>query len=122
MSKSQRRAGIFYIKVDGSILEAKGNFTYNLGEHKRTAIIGTHKVSGYKEEVQTAFIEGEVTDASDLDLKALVTLEDVDITLELANGKVIVLRQAWYASEGTANTDEANIGVRFEADKAEEIK
>jgi len=55
-------------------------------------------------------------------LEKLVTLEGVDPSVELANGKVFVLRNAWYAGEGTVNTDEANIGVRFEADKGEEIK
>ncbi|PCJ13801.1 MAG: phage tail protein [Gammaproteobacteria bacterium] len=122
MSKSQRIAGIFYVKIDGILQSAKGNFTYNLGAPKRSAVVGTHKVHGFKEEVQVAFLEGEFTDSSELDLEKLVTLEGVDPSVELANGKVFVLRNAWYAGEGTVNTDEANVDVRFEADKGEEIR
>jgi hypothetical protein len=49
-------------------------------------------------------------------------IKDATITLELANSKVIVLREAWNAAEGTGNTGEGNIPVRFEGMSAEEIK
>jgi hypothetical protein len=52
---------------------------------------------------------------------ALVSMKDATVTLTLANDKVIVLRGAFFAGEGTGNTDEGNIGVRFEGDGAEEI-
>lgn len=116
-----RKGGIIYIKVDGSRLQAKGNFTYNLGVAQRTAIVGADEVHGFSESPQVAFIEGEVTDSADLDLAALAKMEDVTVTLELANGKVIVLRNGWFAGEGTGNTEEANIGVRFEGRSAEEV-
>jgi hypothetical protein len=117
----QRRAGIVYLKANGVMLDAKGNFTYNLGAPKREAIVG-HAVHGFKETVQVPFIEGEITDRGDLDLEALVKMENATITLELANGKVFALRDAWYAGEGTVGTEEANIQVRFEGLSGEEIK
>ena len=98
----QRRAGIIYLKFDGQLQEAKGNFSYNLGAHKREAMMGADRVQGFKEVVQVAFIEGEITDSPDLDLEKLVNLEDVTVTLELANGKVIVLRESWFAGDGNA--------------------
>lgn len=119
---SQRRAGILFLKVDGAIYDAKGNFTYNLGMPKREAIVGADQVHGYKETVQPAFIEGELTDSSDLDLKALLELDDATATLELANGKVIVLRNAWYAGDGNVQTEEGNIALRLEAKSGEEVK
>ena len=42
--------------------------------------------------------------------------------MELANGKVVLLRDAWYAGEGNVGTEEANIQVRFEGLSGEEIK
>jgi hypothetical protein len=78
-------------------------------------------VHGFKETPQPPMIEGEITDRDSLDVAALVSIEDATVTLSLANGKVIVLRDAWFASEGTANTDEANIAVRFQGMSAEEI-
>jgi len=116
-----RRAGIIFFKVDGTQYSAKGNFTYNLGKPKREAIVGADEVHGYKETPQVSFIEGEVTDSATLNLGTLVTLDGVTVTLELANGKVIMLRDAWYAGEGTGNSDDANIGVRFEGMSGEEV-
>lgn len=122
MANEQRRGGIIFLKINGEIYNAKGNFTYNIGKPKRDAIVGSDQVHGFKETPQTPFIEGEITDAPTMDLEALVTVENATVTLELANGKVISLREAWYASEGTGNTDEGNIGVRFEGISGEEIK
>lgn len=118
---SQRRGGIIQVQVNGEIYDAKGNWTYNLGRPKREAIIGADTVHGYKETPQVAFIEGEITDRGSLDLDALVRVSLSTITLELANGKVIVLQEGWYAGEGTGNSEEGNIAVRFEGVTAEEV-
>jgi hypothetical protein len=82
--------------------------------------VGADAVHGYKEVPQVPFIEGKITDSSDLDLAELCDVVDATVTLELANGKVIVLRDAWYAGEGTVDTDEGEIGVRFEGKSADE--
>lgn len=120
---SKRVGGIIFLKVDGDLQRAKGAFSYNLGKPKREAVIGGDGIAhGYKETGQVAFIEGEITDDRKLNLAALLELEDVTVTLELANGKVISLRDAWYAGEGTGQSEEGNIGVRFEAPTGEEIK
>lgn len=112
---NNRRAGRIFIKVDGAMQDAKGSFSYNLGHPKREAIIGADRVHGYKETVQTAYIEGAITDRKDLDLEALAKQDGVTVTLELNNGKTIVLSDAWYAGEGTATTEEAEIAVRWES-------
>lgn len=119
---SQRRGGLIQVQVNGELYDAKGNFTFNLGRPKREAVIGSDGVHGYKETAQVPFIEGEFTDRGTMDIAVLVTMKDATVTLQLANGKVIVLRDAWYAAEGTGNTDEGNIGVRFEGKSGEEIR
>lgn len=121
MANEQRRGGIIFLKVDSEIQQAKGSFTYNLGMPKRDAIIGADAVHGYKDMPQVAFIEGEITDRQTLNLEGLVTGENLTVTLELANGKTVVLREAWFAGEGTGNTEEGNIGVRWEGISGEEI-
>lgn len=121
MANEQRRGGIIFLKLDSEIQQAKGNFTYNLGKPKRDAIIGADAVHGYKDMPQVAFIEGEITDRQTLNLEGLVTGENLTVTLELANGKTVVLREAWFAGEGTGNTEEGNIGVRWEGISGEEI-
>ena len=115
-------AGILEFKVNGEIQNAKGNFTYNLGKHKRDAIIGPDRTHGFKALPQVAFIEGEITDRSDLNVEQFLNITNATLTLGLANGKVIVLKEAWFASEGNVQTEEANIAVRFEGISAEEVR
>lgn len=122
MSGEQRKGGLISLQVAGEIYDAKGNFTYNLGRPKREAIVGHDSVHGYKELPQVPFIEGEITDRGTLDLESLITVENATVTLQLANGKVIVLRDAWFAAEGTGNSEEGNVGVRFEGKSGEEVR
>jgi len=103
------------------LYDAKGSFSYNLGRSKKEAIVGSDSVHGYKETPQVAFIEGEITDRGTLDLAALVEMASATCTLALANGKMFILRDAWFAGEGTGNTEEGNIAVRFEGLSGEEI-
>jgi len=117
-----RRAGIIFLKVDGEQLDAKGSFTYGFGTAKREAIIGADGVHGFKETPTVAFIEGEITDRSDLDVKRVMELDNVTATLELANGKVFVVRNGWYAADPQGQTEEANIGFRIEGPEGEEIQ
>ena len=117
-----RRGGIIEVAADGVIFDAKGGYTYSLGLPKREGILGADRPHGYKETPQLAFIEGEITDSSEIDLKALQTMTNATVTLRLANGKTIELRQAYYAHEGIGNTEEGNIPVRFETEnEGEEI-
>lgn len=116
-----RVGGIIFVKVNGNFVKAKGNWTYNIGSPKREAVVGSDNVHGYKELPQTPFIEGEITDAETLDLSDLTRTRDATLTLELANGKVFTLRDAWYASEGNVQTEDGNIAVRFEGLSADEV-
>lgn len=118
---SQRRAGIIQVQVNGEVYQARGNWTYNLGRPMREAIVGADTIHGFRETPQVAFIEGEITDLATLDLATLVTLENATVTLRLANGKLVALREAWFAGEGTGNTEQGNIAVRFEGADGEEI-
>ncbi|HET7500653.1 MAG TPA: phage tail tube protein [Kofleriaceae bacterium] len=111
---AQRRAGIIQLKLNGEIQDAKGNFSYNLGRPKREAIVGADDVHGFKETPQVAFIEGAITDRGNLDVAALVTIDDATVTIDLGNGKSIYLNHAWFAGDGNASTEEAEIPVRFE--------
>lgn len=110
---AHRRGGTIALDLDGVLQEPKGNFSYNLGYPTREEIVGADGVHGYKETHKAAFIEGEITDRGDLDLEALVNTTNTTVTLSLANGKAIVLREAWFAAEGNVQTEEGNIQVKF---------
>lgn len=115
-------AGILELKINGEIQNAKGNFTYNLGKLKREAIVGADRVHGFKGMPQVPFIEGEITDRADLNVESFLDTEGATITLSLANGKVIVLKEASFTADGDIGTEEANIQVRFEGMSAEEVR
>jgi len=122
MASKNRVGGLISFKVDGDVYFAKGNFTYNLGRPKKQGVVGADRVHGYKETPQVPYVEGEITDRQEMSLEALQAIDEATVTLELANGKVIVLRQAWYASDGVGNTEEGNIECRFEGISAEEVR
>ncbi len=118
---SQRKGGIIQVQVAGVVQDAAGAFSYNLGRNIREALVGQDRVHGYVEKPQVAFIEGEITDRGNLDLATLVDTTNTTITLELANGKVVMLRNAWFAGEGSGETESGKITVRFEGLSAEEV-
>ena len=117
------RGGIIKWKANGRQYAAKGDFTYSLGLPKLEAIVGSDGIHGPKSMPQIAFIAGKTTDFYDLDLKDLVTLRNATVILELANGKSVLLREAWYADTGEVSTAEGEIPVRFESEsEGEEIR
>lgn len=121
MSVNQRRGGIIQVQVDGVLYEVVGDFTCGHGAPKREALMGSDgKVHGFKETPQVGYIEGQARDAGSLDLDALFRLQGATVTLEKANGKVFVVRNAYYAGDATSTTDDAVVPLRFEGN-AEEV-
>ncbi len=119
---SQRKGGLIQFQVGGVLHDAKGSFSYNLGHAMREDIVGSDRVHGYSEKPQPAYIEGEITDRGTLDLGVLVDTTMTTVTLSLANGKTIMLRDAWFAADGTGNTEEGNVAVKFcSASEGQEI-
>lgn len=119
---NNRKAGFLNVQFNGEVYDAIGSFTYNLGEPKREGLVGPDRVHGYKEMPQVPFIEGEIRDVSNVDVKnSILNAVDATITIKLANGKTVMLRDAWYAGDGDIGTEEANIQIRFEGISAEEI-
>lgn len=118
---NRRQGGVIEVKADGTRYQAKGEFTYNVNKFKRESIVGQDSVHGYKEEPKALFIEGAITDSDDLSLSDVQNLKDVTATLSLANGKTIVLREAFYAADGDVTTGEGEIQFRLEGIDGEEI-
>jgi hypothetical protein len=121
MATPNRLAGSLFFKIDGTQYRARGNFEFDLGAPKREAIVGADATHGYKEMPKVAYITGAITNTPDLDLDALFNLDGVTATLELANGKTVVLENAWYAGDGKVSTEEAEVEIRLEGLSAKEI-
>lgn len=115
-------SGTAYFTVDGTRYSLKGNMTIALGAREREAVVGLDEVHGYKEIPAVAFIECDVTDKPDFNINVLNDLDDSTVTVELVNGKVAVLRNAWQANNIELNVDEGELSVRFEGKKGEWIQ
>ena len=119
---ASRVGGILFVKVNGVQFKAKAtSFTYNLGKPVKTGVVGIDGTHGYKEMPTQAFMEGTITDDSALDVEALIGQSDATVTMELANGKVFVLRKAWFASQTDITTEEGEIPFRFEGFSGAEV-
>jgi hypothetical protein len=115
----QRRGGVIQLKVGGVTYDCAGQFSFNLGAPKREAIMGPDGIHGYKELPQVGYIEGEITDANGLSLTNLANVTGTPVSLTLANGKTVSIGSAFYAAEGTGQTESGNYQVRFEGDAQE---
>ena len=112
---SNKKAGLIWLRVDGVLMSAKGEFTVTPGYPKREALVGAADIHGYKETPQVPSIEGAVTDSQDLDVEALCNATNVTGTLELNNDKTWVIEDAWYAGDGSLKTGEGEISFRLES-------
>ena len=88
----------------------------------REAIIGSDGTHGFKETPQVAYISGSITDSQDLNMTELLGICDATVQLELSNGKIIVLEQAFFSGEGSATTEEGEIEAKFEGISAQEVR
>jgi hypothetical protein len=118
-----RVGGIISFKIDGVPHNAKGSFTYGYGVESRETILGSDRVHGYKSMVTAPFVEGEITDVGDLDIKAFSRLTDCTVLLELGNGKIFALYHAWNLNQDgiSGETEEGNIAFRFEGTEAKDV-
>lgn len=121
MTDPNRIAGYMEISKNGTKLAAAGTFSYDLGIPKRDGVVGPDAHHGYKETPKISYIEGSVIVKPDLNITDLCNTTNATITLVLATGKTIVLGDAYYAGEGTGDTDGGTVQVRFEGMRANEV-
>jgi len=115
-----RVGGIITLRLNGEVQKAKGVFSYNIGAPMREEVIGSNGDVDFSEKPQAPMVEGEITDRGDMDLRALLLFENGTVTLELANGKTIVIGGAFFAGSGEVQTEEGNIKVKFIGSTGEE--
>ncbi len=114
--------GRITLKVNGKLYDCEGDFKYGGGDDKRTALMGTNGVVGYYTEATVPFIEGTIY-KKNISMDDISSIKDATITMELANGKVFSLYQAWSVNDkgGEASTKEGKISVRFEGMRKMEV-
>lgn len=118
---ANRVAGVAFLKANGQQYPLRGNLTVSPSRSERTGIAGQDGVHGFSEMPRVPFISGDVTLDPALSMEALYATRDATITAELANGKVYVLRSAWYAGPQDLNAAEGMVNVRFEGLDCDEL-
>lgn len=117
----KRIAGVAYWYVDGKQLAVRGNLVVAPSPVRREGIAGQDYVHGYSESPIVPFIEGDVSMVDETSPEDLGRVTNATITVELANGKVYALREAWCTDGFQVSTKEGSLKVRFEGTSCEEI-
>lgn len=115
------QVGVVSIRRNGSPIRLKGNVTYSVGGMMRESVLGPRGLIGFSKRGAAAFIEVETIDAGDLDLEDLQAAENETITLQLENGKTIVVNEASVVGQIQVNGEDGGITVRFEGPTGKEI-
>lgn len=110
---NKRIGGIVILTADGQVLNAKGSWTWNLGQPMRESVIGADRIHGRKEIPQVGKLEGVISYTADLSPKVLLNLVDATITMVLGNGHTFILSEAYFAGEGDGTTEDGEISAIF---------
>lgn len=122
MAKPNLIGGNAYLKVNGVQYQSRGDWSYSHGTAERTTVFDGSRPAGYTEQPREPMIEGEITTPADFDGLALTEIDGATVTLELDNGNVVTLRDAWYAGEGTFNVREGKLPVKFVGKSLEVVR
>ena len=109
---SKRIAGTCYFKVNGNQLETTvdGEVDVSLLTVKRETL----KPGFYKETEQNPRMTGTFLFTKDFPMQTLEVQDDMTITVELANGKVATLQEAYVVDETTVKNADGTIELTFE--------
>jgi len=117
---SRRLAGIAYLTVDGQSYMLAGDFTYGVSSVSRETLTGMDGVHGYSEKPIPGFVAGSLRDAGSLTVAAFNAMTNVTVVTELANGKVVIARNAWTVNAQEVKTTDGTFEVRWESPQVEE--
>lgn len=115
--------GRVFINVGGERLDVRGNVTSNVGQIvMRETVVGADRVHGFTENVVAPFIQCDLSENPAFPLSSLNEVSDTTVTAELADGRTLVLRNAWQEGDLERNSSEGSIGsVRFVGMSGEEV-
>ncbi len=118
----RRVAGIIYLEIDGEQTRAKGSFEYLLSGVKNESIPNADGTVGIGGAFAAGYIKGTIPNYNETDHAGLKFLEGVTVTLELANGKVIVAKDAVQVDESVGSVESGEFPVQFDSENVEEVR
>ena len=118
----RRVAGIIFVKVDGEQVSANGDFEYRLSGLQNEALPNADGSVGIGGKYVEGYIKGNIANYNATDHGKLKNLEGVTVTLELANGKVVVAKDAFQVDEAVGSVSSGNFPIQFSSETVEEIR
>ncbi len=118
----RRVAGIIYLQIDGEQIRAKGSFEYLLSGVKNESIPNADGTVGIGGAFVPGYIKGTIPNYNETDHAALKFCEGVTVTLELANGKIIVAKDAVQTDESVGNVESGEFTLQFDSENVEEVR
>lgn len=110
---TNRIAGVAYLSIDGQRYALAGEFSYRPTNPKRETIVGADGIHGYRETPTAGQIKAKIRDAGGLSVQALGQMTNVTVTCELANGKTVLGRNMWAATDEPPSADAENAEIEM---------
>ncbi len=117
---TNRLAGVAYLSVDGQSYMLAGDLSYTVSKVTRETLVGQDRVHGYSEKPHQGSISGTLRDSGGLSVAQINAMTNVNVTVELANGKTIIGRNMWTVDAQEVKTAEATFEVKWEGFSVEE--
>lgn len=99
----KRISGVAYMTVDGTTIPAQGSFTIPLSTMNRTDVVVGDQVLGYDEQVIAPYIQCTVRLTDETDFETICSSTSMTIRVELANGRVYTLADAFVRGTPTVS-------------------
>src|SRR5476649_1097500 len=110
MATDKPIGGIAQVKFNGSTLMLRGELQFNFQTGEKKGVVGRDGTfHGFTIDPKLPFIEGDYTHDGSYATSDYEAITGATVTVYLADGRTLVLRQAYVAGEITVNVDEAKV-------------
>jgi len=111
---SNRVGGTAFVAVDGVSYALTGELEYNPSSVTRESAIGQDGVHGYIEKPMAPHISATLRDMNGLSVAGLNAMTNNTVTVQLANGKLVIGRNMWTVEDQTSKSTEGTVEVKWE--------
>lgn len=111
---ANRVGGITFLTINGVTYDVRGNATCSPTRTERAGVAGLDRVHGFTEVPRVPFIQLDLTTTPGMLIEDVDGLEDATVQVQLANGNVYTLYDAWRAGASEINAREGQFQGRFE--------
>lgn len=119
---SQKLAGSFEIKSNGTVIKAVGDFTFTHGGDIREALVSSREVDGFASKPSVPGIKGQMRDFSNVNAKEdIFNITEALITIKGGNGKTYVLESAWYSGNREVGFEQGTLNYEFQGKRSDEL-